>query len=136
ITIGHCVATFPTNLKVVTTVVCCNVCCNKALRLQLLYWPVGHCRAGRHRRRRRRNPAAAVHDVLVVVAPPPASRRAATCHPSRRPDPSHTPPCPAVHHPDARSRRLSHDPRARPRGRTCTRERGARNTVLGKCRKR
>ncbi|KAL1684853.1 hypothetical protein GGG16DRAFT_129724 [Schizophyllum commune] len=97
--IGHCVATIPTNFKVITTAVCCN----------LLYWPVGHCRAGRQRRRRRQNPAAAFHDALVVVAPPPAPRRAPTCCPLRPPI------LPtrlltrrsAALHPDARSRRFS-----------------------------
>ncbi|KAI5895191.1 uncharacterized protein SCHCODRAFT_02686620 [Schizophyllum commune H4-8] len=132
----HCVATIPTNYKVVTTTVCCNI---------LHYWPVGHCRAGRHRRRRHRNPAATVRDALVVVAPPPAPRRAPTCCPPRPPIlPTRLPTRhPAVHRPDARSRRLSHAPlavltvaRARPRGRTCIRERGARNRALGRCRER
>ncbi|KAI5822464.1 hypothetical protein K523DRAFT_408516, partial [Schizophyllum commune Tattone D] len=107
--IGHCVATIPTNFKVITTAVCCNVCCNKSLRIQLLYWPVGHCRAGRQRRRRRQNPAAAFHDALVVVAPPPAPRRAPTCCPLRPPILSTRllTRRSAALHPDARSRRFS-----------------------------
>ncbi|KAI5823189.1 hypothetical protein K523DRAFT_144423 [Schizophyllum commune Tattone D] len=107
--IGHCVATNTTNYKTITTGVCCNIGCNKSLRLQLLYWPVGHCRAGRRRRRHRQNPAAAVHDALVVVAPPPAPRRTPTCcppHPATLP----TPPAASPDHPP---------PRAFPRSSRC-----------------
>ncbi|KAI5823180.1 hypothetical protein K523DRAFT_144577, partial [Schizophyllum commune Tattone D] len=82
IVIGHLVATNPTIYKTMTTTDCCNRRCNKSLRIQLVYWPVGHCRAGRHHRRRRGNLAAAIRDALGVVATPSAPRRARHVHPA------------------------------------------------------
>ncbi|KAI5891650.1 uncharacterized protein SCHCODRAFT_02506647, partial [Schizophyllum commune H4-8] len=48
--IGHLVATNPTNYKAMTITICCNICCNKSLQLQVHYWPAGHCRASCCRR--------------------------------------------------------------------------------------
>ncbi|KAI5888421.1 uncharacterized protein SCHCODRAFT_02712282 [Schizophyllum commune H4-8] len=102
--IGHLVATFPTDYKTITTMVCCNRRCNKSLRLQLHYWPVGHCREGRRHRRRRRNPAATIRDALIVVVPSPAPRRAATCLPPHPPIlPTQLPPRCALTSPFPRS---------------------------------
>ncbi|KAI5822463.1 hypothetical protein K523DRAFT_160418 [Schizophyllum commune Tattone D] len=89
--IGHLVATIPTKYKTITTMICCNICCNKSLWIQLPYRPAGHCRAGHSCRRRCQNPAAAVRDALVVVAPPPAPRRTPHVLPAAPSDPSHAP---------------------------------------------
>ncbi|KAI5823222.1 hypothetical protein K523DRAFT_142714 [Schizophyllum commune Tattone D] len=101
--IGHLVATIPTIYKTMTTTDCCNVCCNKSLQRQLVYWPVGHCRAGRHRHHRRRDPAAAVRDA-IVVATLAAPRRAPHVHPAAPSDLSHA--LPAPRRLDTRARRV------------------------------
>ncbi|KAI5885499.1 uncharacterized protein SCHCODRAFT_01257052 [Schizophyllum commune H4-8] len=85
IIIGHRVATIPTFLKTLTTTICCNIGCNKPLRLQVHYKPIGNSRAPSPPSSasadpsvavvaRPRDPDARAPDAAASRGPPPASR--------------------------------------------------------------